>query len=186
MGPVDVNGGVHTAHKQHQRICIGICARASNVDWVLLSAFPLTWNSGMVISKDLLAILPSGWATVSKTITNGELKFLQELELVAMPNFHWKSTNWNRNFTQWYPTVPQLSYLQKHWHNFRRKTDEVSGICVCGSFPFLSLNISTKPNRRSNWPFLRLTFVAPLMMEYPEKRYTLLWEARTLIALTHA
>ncbi len=32
-GPVDVNGGVHTAHNQHQRICVRICARASSVDW---------------------------------------------------------------------------------------------------------------------------------------------------------
>ncbi len=35
MGPVDVNGGVHTALKQHQRICVRICARASSVDWAL-------------------------------------------------------------------------------------------------------------------------------------------------------
>ncbi len=35
MGPVDVNGGVHTARKQHQRICVRICARASSVDWAL-------------------------------------------------------------------------------------------------------------------------------------------------------
>ncbi len=33
MGPIDVNGGVHTACKQHQRICIRICSRASSVDW---------------------------------------------------------------------------------------------------------------------------------------------------------
>ncbi len=33
MGPVGMNGGVHTARKQHQRICIRICARASSVDW---------------------------------------------------------------------------------------------------------------------------------------------------------
>ena len=40
MGPVDVNGGVHTAHKQHQRKSVPICARAwhpvSCVDWALL------------------------------------------------------------------------------------------------------------------------------------------------------
>ena len=35
MGPVDVKGSVHTAHKQHQRICIRICARASCVDWAV-------------------------------------------------------------------------------------------------------------------------------------------------------
>ncbi len=33
MGPVDVNGNVHTARKQHQRICIRICVRVSCVDW---------------------------------------------------------------------------------------------------------------------------------------------------------
>ncbi len=27
MEPVDVNGGVHTARKQHQRICVRICVR---------------------------------------------------------------------------------------------------------------------------------------------------------------
>ena len=32
MGSVDVNGGVHTARKQHQRICV----RASSVDWAWL------------------------------------------------------------------------------------------------------------------------------------------------------
>ena len=35
MGPVDVNGGVHTARKQHHRICVRICVRASSVDWAL-------------------------------------------------------------------------------------------------------------------------------------------------------
>ncbi len=35
MGPVDVNGGVHTARKQHQRICFQICTRKSSVDWAL-------------------------------------------------------------------------------------------------------------------------------------------------------
>ena len=37
MGPVDVNGGVHTARKQHQRKNIRICTRiarpTSCVDW---------------------------------------------------------------------------------------------------------------------------------------------------------
>ncbi len=32
IGPVDVNRSVHTARKQHQRICICICARSSCVD----------------------------------------------------------------------------------------------------------------------------------------------------------
>ncbi len=27
MGPVDVNGGIHTAHKQHQRKNVPICVR---------------------------------------------------------------------------------------------------------------------------------------------------------------
>ncbi len=38
MGPVDVNGGVHTAHKQHQRKNVEFARRASHpascVDWV--------------------------------------------------------------------------------------------------------------------------------------------------------
>ncbi len=38
MGPVDVNGSVHTARKQHQRIWVRICVRASCVDWA--TAFP--------------------------------------------------------------------------------------------------------------------------------------------------
>ena len=33
MGPVDVNGSIHTAHKQHQRKNGPICACASCVDW---------------------------------------------------------------------------------------------------------------------------------------------------------
>ena len=36
MGPIDVNGGVHTACKQHQKICVRICACASSVDWALI------------------------------------------------------------------------------------------------------------------------------------------------------
>ncbi len=32
MGPVDVNGSIHTARKQHQRVCVRICAGASYVD----------------------------------------------------------------------------------------------------------------------------------------------------------
>ncbi len=38
MEPAAVNWGVHTAHKQHQRICawIGVGPLASNVDWTLL------------------------------------------------------------------------------------------------------------------------------------------------------
>ncbi len=32
MEPVCVNGSVHTAHKQHQRVCIQICMRTSSVD----------------------------------------------------------------------------------------------------------------------------------------------------------
>ncbi len=30
MGPVDVNGGVHTARKQHQRKNVRICARVAS------------------------------------------------------------------------------------------------------------------------------------------------------------
>ncbi len=33
MEPVDLNESVHTARKQHQRICVRIRARASSVDW---------------------------------------------------------------------------------------------------------------------------------------------------------
>ena len=45
MGPVDVNGSVHTARKQHQRICVRICACASCVDWawVLLRDQDSVW-----------------------------------------------------------------------------------------------------------------------------------------------
>ncbi len=35
MEPVCVNGSVHTAHKQHQRVCVGIRARASCVNEAL-------------------------------------------------------------------------------------------------------------------------------------------------------
>ncbi len=35
MEPIDVNGSVHTARKQRQRICVRICARASCVDEAL-------------------------------------------------------------------------------------------------------------------------------------------------------
>ncbi len=31
----DVNGSVHTARKQHQRICTQICVFASSMDWAL-------------------------------------------------------------------------------------------------------------------------------------------------------
>ncbi len=37
MGPVDVNGSVHTARKQYQRICVRICACTSCVDWAFLA-----------------------------------------------------------------------------------------------------------------------------------------------------
>ena len=37
MEPIDVNGSVHTARKQHQRICVGICVLTSNVDWAQTS-----------------------------------------------------------------------------------------------------------------------------------------------------
>ena len=33
--PVYVNGSIHNARKQHQRICVRICVRASCVDWTL-------------------------------------------------------------------------------------------------------------------------------------------------------
>ncbi len=42
MGPVVINGSVHTARKQHQRICIRICVRvASRVlcEWDLMQRF---------------------------------------------------------------------------------------------------------------------------------------------------
>ncbi len=39
MGPVDVNGSIHTARKQHQRVCVRIRARASSVDEV--SGWPM-------------------------------------------------------------------------------------------------------------------------------------------------
>ena len=35
MEPVYVNGSVHTACKQHQRVCVRICAHASLVDEAL-------------------------------------------------------------------------------------------------------------------------------------------------------
>ncbi len=34
MGPVDVNGGVHTARKQHQRKNVPICARVLRPVWI--------------------------------------------------------------------------------------------------------------------------------------------------------
>ncbi len=37
MKPAVMNGGVHTEHKQHHRICVRICVLASSVDWLRLS-----------------------------------------------------------------------------------------------------------------------------------------------------
>ena len=50
MGPVDVNDRVCTARKQDQSVCIGICARASCVDWAWAKQFSLS-GSGLVCPK---------------------------------------------------------------------------------------------------------------------------------------
>ncbi len=52
IGPVDVNGGVHTAHKQYQRICVRICTGASSVDWALrfeLEARAAVFAEGLIV-----------------------------------------------------------------------------------------------------------------------------------------
>ncbi len=58
MGPVDVNGSVHTTLEQLQRLCV-LCARTSCVDWASY------WNAGtthwLQRPKCFAAMLMRGW-----------------------------------------------------------------------------------------------------------------------------
>ena len=54
----------------------------------------LTLNSGTVISKECLLIWPDELATVNMRVTNGELRFLQQSDVMPTPSFHFMSTNW--------------------------------------------------------------------------------------------
>ncbi len=53
----------------------------------------LTLNSGTVISKECLMSWPDELATVNIMVTNGELRFLQQSDVIPTPNFHFISTS---------------------------------------------------------------------------------------------
>ncbi len=61
MGHVDVNESIHTACKQHQRICVRICARASSVDWKWTWQWRWGWIHAFWVSRDRLLLVVLGF-----------------------------------------------------------------------------------------------------------------------------
>ncbi len=78
MGPVDMNGGIHTARKQHQRKNVPICLRVASR---VLCGLVLMYENDKMINedKDENEALHSGPLSVSAHKTYKQLKTLDRI-----------------------------------------------------------------------------------------------------------
>ncbi len=83
MGPVVVNGSVHTARKQHQRICVRICVRiASRVlcEWGLTPV--MVWT----VNKTRLPLFHASVRVQLSSTFSGHLAIIPLSEIKIVPN----------------------------------------------------------------------------------------------------
>ncbi len=103
--PVDMNGSVHTAHKQHQRICV----LASSVDWARSSDF-FFWAPTCASSEFIgrAAIILASFDVVlicSCCRSLSELQCFWKMALAQVENFNQvelcRAIGQNRDFQKW-------------------------------------------------------------------------------------